>query len=81
VVRLSFPAAENLHITGLLHGSKRQCYSMTSSARPNSVIATVFSHNGSGTTFETVVDFYNDRFNMNLSQRDKADLVAFLTTL
>jgi cytochrome c peroxidase len=54
---------------------------MTSSARPNSVIATVFSHNGSGTTFETVVDFYNDRFNMNLSQRDKADLVAFLTTL
>ena len=26
-----------------------------------------FFHNGSGTTLKTVVDFYNDRFNMNLS--------------
>ena len=40
-----------------------------------------FFHNGSGTTLETVVDFYNDRFKLNLSQRDKADLVAFLETL
>jgi cytochrome c peroxidase len=40
-----------------------------------------FFHNGSGTTFETLVDFYNDRFSMNLSPRDKADLVAFVKTL
>jgi cytochrome c peroxidase len=40
-----------------------------------------FFHNGSGTAFETVVNFYNDRFNMNLSPRDKADLVVFLKTL
>jgi cytochrome c peroxidase len=40
-----------------------------------------YFHNGSAATLDDVVDFYNTRFNLNLSQRDKDDLVAFLKTL
>jgi hypothetical protein len=40
-----------------------------------------FFHNGSAATLEDVVDFYNTRFNIGLTQREEADLVAFLTAL
>jgi cytochrome c peroxidase len=40
-----------------------------------------YFHNGSAATLDDVVDFYNTRFNLNLSQRDRDDLVAFLETL
>jgi cytochrome c peroxidase len=40
-----------------------------------------YFHNGSAATLEDAVEFYNTRFNLNLSQRDKDDLVAFLRTL
>ena len=40
-----------------------------------------YFHNGSAASLEDVLDFYNTRFNLNLSQRDKNDLVAFLKTL
>jgi hypothetical protein len=40
-----------------------------------------YFHNGAAADLAAVVDFYNQRFSMNLSGRDKADLVAFLRTL
>lgn len=40
-----------------------------------------YFHNGSAATLLDVVDFYDTRFNLQLSQRDKDDLVAFLKSL
>jgi len=40
-----------------------------------------FFHNGSAATLLDAVNFYNTRFNLNLSEQDKSDLVAFLNTL
>jgi hypothetical protein len=40
-----------------------------------------YFHNGSAATLLDAVDFYNDRFNLNLTREQKADLVAFLRTL
>ena len=40
-----------------------------------------YFHNGSAATLADAVDFYNTRFALNLSARDKADLVAFLQSL
>jgi cytochrome c peroxidase len=40
-----------------------------------------FFHNGSAATLLDAVNFYNTRFNLNLSEQDKDDLVAFLKTL
>jgi hypothetical protein len=40
-----------------------------------------YFHNGSAANLEAVVDFYNARFNIALSQREKSDLVAFLKAL
>ena len=40
-----------------------------------------YFHNGSAATLLDAVNFYNTRFNLNLSQQDKDDLVAFLKTL
>jgi cytochrome c peroxidase len=40
-----------------------------------------YFHNGSATTLLDAVNFYNTRFNLNLSEQDKDDLVAFLNTL
>jgi cytochrome c peroxidase len=40
-----------------------------------------YFHNGSAALLDDVVNFYNTRFNLNLSQGDKDDLVAFLKTL
>jgi cytochrome c peroxidase len=40
-----------------------------------------YFHNGSAASLDDVLDFYNTRFNLNLSQREKEDLVAFLKTL
>jgi cytochrome c peroxidase len=38
-------------------------------------------HNGSAATLLDAVEFYSVRFNLNLSEDDKEDLVAFLKTL
>jgi cytochrome c peroxidase len=38
-----------------------------------------YFHNGSAATLEDVVDFYNTRFNIGLTPRERADLVAFLS--
>ncbi len=40
-----------------------------------------YFHNGSATTLEDVLDFYNTRFNIGLTAQEKADLVAFLESL
>ena len=40
-----------------------------------------YFHNGSAATLLDAVNFYNDRFNLNLTREQKADLVAFLKTL
>jgi hypothetical protein len=40
-----------------------------------------YFHNGSAVTLLDAVNFYNTRFNLNLSEQDKDDLVAFLKTL
>jgi hypothetical protein len=40
-----------------------------------------YFHNGSAATLEEVVEFYNTRFNIGFSAREKADLLAFLRAL
>jgi cytochrome c peroxidase len=40
-----------------------------------------YFHNGAGRTLDEVVDFYNERFQMNLATEEKASLVAFLSSL
>jgi cytochrome c peroxidase len=40
-----------------------------------------YFHNGFAASLDDVVTFYNDRFNMQLTGQEKADLVAFLKTL
>jgi len=40
-----------------------------------------YFHNGSADTLADVVDFYDTRFNIGLTTREKADLIAFLRAL
>ncbi|HTZ46164.1 MAG TPA: hypothetical protein VMH20_01135 [Verrucomicrobiae bacterium] len=40
-----------------------------------------YFHNGSAATLLDVVNFYNTRFNLNLTNQQKTDLAAFLKTL
>ena len=40
-----------------------------------------YFHNGSARTLDDVVEFYNERFNLNLTPQQKSDLVAFLKAL
>jgi len=40
-----------------------------------------YFHNGSASDLETVVDFYDQRFGIGLTEDEKADLIAFLRTL
>ncbi|OOG56449.1 cytochrome c peroxidase [Rhodanobacter sp. C03] len=40
-----------------------------------------YFHNGSAATLGDVVDFYNTRFNVNITAQQKRDLVAFLSAL
>jgi hypothetical protein len=40
-----------------------------------------YFHNGSAATFDTLVDFYNQRFSIGFTDQEKADLIAFLNTL
>lgn len=40
-----------------------------------------YFHNGSAATLDDVVNFYDQRFGLNLTQEQKSDLVAFLRTL
>lgn len=40
-----------------------------------------YFHNGSAATLGDAVEFYDQRFNLNLTPQQKADLVAFLQTL
>ena len=40
-----------------------------------------YFHNGLAVDLDTVVNFYNDRFNMKLTNQEHRDLVAFLRTL
>ena len=40
-----------------------------------------YFHNGSAATLNDVVEFYDQRFSMNLTDQQKKDLVAFLQTL
>jgi cytochrome c peroxidase len=40
-----------------------------------------YFHNGSAASLEDVVNFYNQRFSIGLTQQEKADLVAFLESL
>jgi cytochrome c peroxidase len=40
-----------------------------------------YFHNGSAATLADVMEFYNRRFDLNLTEQQKADLVAFLSAL
>jgi cytochrome c peroxidase len=40
-----------------------------------------YFHNGFAKDLEAVVDFYNERFGVGFTDREKTDLVAFLATL
>jgi len=40
-----------------------------------------YFHNGAAKSLMDVMEFYNERFNLNLTAQEKADLVAFLQTL
>src|SRR5262249_45340229 len=40
-----------------------------------------YFHNGGAPTLDDAVEFYNQRFNLSLTQQQKADLGAFLKTL
>lgn len=40
-----------------------------------------YFHNGSAATLKDAVDFYDKRFNINFTEQEKSDLVAFLKTL
>jgi cytochrome c peroxidase len=40
-----------------------------------------YFHNGCAKDLNAVVDFYNNRFNLNLTDQQKQDLVAFLRSL
>jgi cytochrome c peroxidase len=40
-----------------------------------------YFHNGSANSFGDVIDFYNKRFNIGLTDQEKKDLIAFLSTL
>jgi cytochrome c peroxidase len=40
-----------------------------------------YFHNGSASTLEDAVDFYDTRFNIGLTRQEKADLLAFLNAL
>jgi cytochrome c peroxidase len=40
-----------------------------------------YFHNGTGQTLDQVLNFYNQRFQMNLTQEEKEDLIAFLNSL
>ena len=40
-----------------------------------------YFHDGSAATLADVIDFYETRFHLGLSDREKADLLAFLQAL
>jgi len=40
-----------------------------------------YFHNGAATEIEAVVEFYNDRFKIGLTDQQKEDLAAFLESL
>ena len=40
-----------------------------------------YFHNGFAKDFDAVVDFYEDRFKLNLSKQERIDLIAFLRSL
>jgi cytochrome c peroxidase len=40
-----------------------------------------YFHNGGAATLKDVVEFYNERFSLNLTSQQKSDLAAFLSTL
>ncbi|MBU6435831.1 MAG: hypothetical protein KJS98_21185, partial [Nitrospirae bacterium] len=40
-----------------------------------------YFHNGSAAGLKEVIEFYNVRFDMKLTEREKADLAAFLSAL
>ena len=40
-----------------------------------------YFHNGSAASLSDVVDFYDQRFGIGLTEQEKSDLIAFLKTL
>ena len=40
-----------------------------------------YFHNGAAASLDQVVNFYNERFQMNLTNKEKDELVAFLSSL
>jgi cytochrome c peroxidase len=40
-----------------------------------------YFHNGSAKDFDAVLDFYDERFGMNLTDDERHDLIAFLRAL
>jgi cytochrome c peroxidase len=40
-----------------------------------------YFHNGAAANLEELVDFYNERFQMNFTEKQKKELIAFLNSL
>jgi cytochrome c peroxidase len=40
-----------------------------------------YFHNGSAQSLSDIVDFYNARFQIDFTEQEKKDLIAFLNTL
>ena len=62
------------------------CHPLAIRSWTNSWIANLWPsvlllHNGGAASLNQVVDFYNQRFQINLTDQEKAQLVAFLQTL
>jgi cytochrome c peroxidase len=45
------------------------------------LIKSPYFHDGSAKDLKAVIDFYDQRFKIRLTEKEKADLVAFLATL
>ena len=74
----------------VLHNQSRACFITGHCADFNRVKGPIlrglaarapYFHNGAAATLQELVNYYNVRFNMSLSQQQKDELVAFLNTL
>lgn len=66
---------------GLITGKWAQLNRMKAPSLHSLAARAPYFHNGSAKTLLDVVNFYNDRFNIGLTEDEKQDMVAFLRSL
>jgi hypothetical protein len=67
---------------GLRHDLQHVLHSFTPSTfRATSPARAPYFHNGFAATLDEVIDFYESRFKIGLSPRERSDLIAFLKAL